>query len=131
MAGGVFADRLMHQAQGKLPRLEGARVVGFGRAAGADIAHLRALELGEAAAAGEGVPIEALVGMAPDKGPYLARQVERLGLVEHGHERLPAVRFVNFRRAPRGLKQNPLRSVGPVRGGSRVCRLLWGRLRMI
>src|SRR5882757_5666906 len=47
MTGGVFADRLVHQTQGELPGLERVRVVRFGRAAGADVAHLRALQFGK------------------------------------------------------------------------------------
>jgi len=80
MTGGVLADGLMHQAQRELPWFECARVVGFGRAAGADIAHLRALQFGEATAPGKGIPVEALVGMAPDEAPHFMGQVERLCL---------------------------------------------------
>ena len=80
MAGGVFADRLVHQAQRELPRPEGTRVVRFGRAAGADVAHLGARQIGKTAAPGKGVPIEAFVGMTSDKGPHLVLQIERLGL---------------------------------------------------
>jgi hypothetical protein len=56
MTGGVFADRLVHQTQGELPWLKGARV-GFGQAADADVARLRALQFGEAATPQEGVPV--------------------------------------------------------------------------
>jgi len=44
--------------------------------------------------------------VAPDEGPHLARQVERLGLGEKGHERLPVKRFANLDPAPQRLKQN-------------------------
>src|SRR5258707_14571867 len=54
-------------------------IVGFGRAAGADIAHLRAFQFGEAAASGESVPVEALVRMPPDENLYSAGEVERVG----------------------------------------------------
>src|SRR5207253_6454388 len=52
MTGGVLADGLMHQAQREPARFERVRVVGFGRAAGADIAHLRPLQFRETAASG-------------------------------------------------------------------------------
>src|SRR5437773_6441926 len=85
MTGGVLVDRLVHQAQRELSRLQGARVVGLGRAAGADIAHLRPRQIRAAAASGKRIPIEALLGMTTDEGPHLALQVERLGLRENGH----------------------------------------------
>src|SRR5215471_5948269 len=43
MTRGIFADRLVHEAQRELPRSERAWIVGLGRAAGADIAHLSPL----------------------------------------------------------------------------------------
>ena len=78
MTGGVLADGLMHQAQREPARFERVRVVGFGRAAGADIAHLRPLQFRETAASGEGIPVEALVGMPPNKAPHLVEQAERM-----------------------------------------------------
>ncbi len=80
MTGGILADGLMHQAQCEPTWFERARVVGFGRAAGADIAHLRPLQFRETAASGEGIPVEALIGMAANAAPHLMGQVERLCL---------------------------------------------------
>ena len=77
---GIFAYRLMHQAQCELAGLEGARIVRLGRTAGTDIAHLCSGQIGEAAASGKRIPIEALVRVAPDEGPHLALQVEPIGL---------------------------------------------------
>src|SRR5215469_6401459 len=88
MAGRVFTDRLVHEAQRELPRLERARIVGLGRAAGADVAHLSPVQFGETAAPRESVPVEALVGMAADKGAHLMGQVERLGFGRKGHDKL-------------------------------------------
>src|SRR5260221_51709 len=75
---GIPAAGLMHQTQREPTWFEGARVVGFGRAAGADAAHLRPLQFGETAASGKGIPVEALLGVAPDRAPHLGRQAERL-----------------------------------------------------
>jgi hypothetical protein len=113
MTSGVFADRLMHQAQGELPRLEGARIVCFGRAAGADIAHLRALQLGKAPAAREGVPVEALVGVAADESPHPSRQVARLCLGEKGHDTLPVRRFCQCRPGGSPAQAKSVTSLGP------------------
>ena len=77
VTGGVLSDGLIYQAQRELPWFEGARVVGFGRAAGADIAHLRLLQFGETAASGKSIPVEILIGMAPNEAPDLVGQVER------------------------------------------------------
>ena len=89
MTGSVFADRLVHQAQGESPWFEGARIVGLGRAACADVAHLRARQFREPATPGEGIPIEALVGVTPDEGPHLAGQINWLGLRGNWHGRIP------------------------------------------
>src|SRR5262245_2911734 len=43
MVSGVFADRLVHQAQAELPWFERARIAGFGGTAGTDVPHLGAL----------------------------------------------------------------------------------------
>src|SRR5262249_37424653 len=80
MAGSVFADRLMHKAQRELSWLQGAGVVGLGRTAGPDVAHLRPRQVRKAAASGKRIPTEALVGVTPDEGPHLALQVEPIGL---------------------------------------------------
>src|SRR5882724_12649795 len=100
MTGGVFADRLVHQTQGELTGPERARVIGFGLAAGADVAHLSALQFGEAAAPGKGVPVEALVRMPPDESLHFAGEVQRLGTYGNCHDTLLIRRSANLRPPP-------------------------------
>src|SRR5260370_20809525 len=91
MASGVFADGRMEEGEREGAGLQCVRVVDLGRAARPDIAHLRPRQFRKTPAPGKRIPIEALVGMAPDRGAHLAREIGRIAVRGDCHDAPPAI----------------------------------------
>jgi Lactonase, 7-bladed beta-propeller len=109
MAGGVFADRLVDEGERERAGLQRVRVVDLGRAAGADIAHLRPRQFGKPLAPGKRIPVEALVGMPPDRAAHRAREVERIAVRGQCHDKPPPAPGRAAAPAGRDVPQNMAR----------------------